>query len=65
MLIEAHRKEVEAEYQPVLKQAEEIQQYWEERNKERFAEIAAMPPKPDQETILTKLKALKEKLKMV
>lgn len=56
---------MEAEYQPVLKQAEEIQQYWEERNKERFAEIAAMPPKPDQETILTKLKALKEKLKMV
>jgi uncharacterized protein (DUF433 family) len=63
--IEAHREEVETEYQLVLKQAEEIRQYWEERNRERFAEIAAMPPKPGQEEILAKLKALKEKLKMV
>jgi uncharacterized protein (DUF433 family) len=33
--IEANRAEVEAEYQIVLQEAEEIRQYWEERNRER------------------------------
>lgn len=42
--IEAHRAEVETEYQIVLKEAEEIQQYWEERNREHFAQIAKLPP---------------------
>ena len=32
--IEANRNQVEAEYQIVLKQAEEIRHYWEERNRE-------------------------------
>ena len=60
--IEAHSAEVEAEYQIVLQQAEEIQQYWEDRNHERFAQIAAMPPKPEQEAIRAKLKAWKAKI---
>ena len=60
--IETHRAEVEAEYQTVLQYAEEIRQYWEERNRERFAKIAAMPPKPGQEEIRAKLKAWREKL---
>lgn len=60
--IEKHRVEIEAEYQQVLREAEEERRYWEERNKERFAEIAAMPPKPGQEKIRAKLRATKEKL---
>lgn len=62
--IEANRAEVEAEYQAVLKEAEEIRQYWEERNRERFAQIKALPPKPGQEAIRAKLQAWKEKLGM-
>ena len=60
--IENNRAEVEAEYQQVLKQAEEIRQYWEERNRERFAQIAAMPRKPGQEKLWAKLDALKARL---
>lgn len=60
--IEANRFEVEAEYQFVLKEAEEIRQYWEERNRERFAQIAAMPPKPDREAAWAKLQAEKARL---
>ena len=62
--IEANRAEVEAEYQIVLQEAEEIRQYWEERNRERLAQIKAFPPKPGQEAIRAKLQAWKEKLGM-
>src|SRR4028118_1016744 len=57
--IEANRAEVEAEYQIVLQEAEEIRQYWEERNREHFARIAAMPPKPGREALWAKLQAQK------
>jgi uncharacterized protein (DUF433 family) len=57
--IEANRAEVEAEYQIVLQEAEEIRQYWEERNRAHFARIAAMPPKPGQEALWAKLQAQK------
>ena len=60
--IENHRAEVEAEYQLVLQQAEEIRQYWEARNRDRFAQIAAMSPKPGHEEIRAKLQAWKAKL---
>jgi uncharacterized protein (DUF433 family) len=60
--IEEHRTEVEADYQEVLREAEEIRHYWEERNRERLAQIAAMPPKPGQEAIQAKLKAWKAKI---
>ncbi|MBI3246187.1 MAG: DUF433 domain-containing protein [Deltaproteobacteria bacterium] len=60
--IEIHRSEVEAEYQAVLQQAEENRQYWEARNKEHLARIAALPPKPGQEELRAKLQAAKEKL---
>lgn len=60
--IEAHSAEVEAEYQIVLQQAEEIHQYWEDRNHERFTQITAMSPKPEQEAIRAKLKAWKAKI---
>lgn len=60
--IEAHRHKVETEYQEVLKAAEEIRQYWEDKNRERFAQIAAMPPKPGQEMLLAKLRVWKERI---
>ena len=60
--IEAHRADVEAEYQQVLKEAEELRQYYEEQNRERVARIAAKPPKPGTEAIRAKLQAEKAKL---
>ncbi len=60
--IETHCTEVEAEYQECLQTATEIRQYWEERNRERFAKIAAMPPKPGQETIREKLQEWKARI---
>ena len=60
--IETHHIEVETEYQECLRTAAEIRQYWEERNRERFAKIAAMPPKPGQEAIRAKLQAWKARI---
>jgi len=62
--IETHRAEVEAEYEVVLQQAEENRRYWQARNRERLAQIAAMPPKPGQEEIRKKLQAAKARLGM-
>jgi uncharacterized protein (DUF433 family) len=59
--IEQNRAEVEAEYQVVLQQAEENRQYWEDRNREHFARIAAMPPKAGREALWEKLRAQKAK----
>ena len=59
--IEIHKSEVEAEYQQVIRDSEEERQYWEERNRERMAMIAQMPPKPGQEKIRAKLRSVKEK----
>ena len=55
--IAEHRAEVEAEYQQVLREAEEERRYWEERNRERFAEIAALPRKPEHAAIWAKIDA--------
>ncbi len=60
--IEAHRSEVESEYEEVLQTAQEIREYWEQKNRERFARIAALPPKPGQGAIRAKLQAHKAKL---
>jgi len=62
--IDAHRDEVETEYQEVLQQAEESQQYWETRNRDRLAKIAASTAKQGQEQIQAKLRAAKTKLGM-
>lgn len=56
-----HREQLEVEYQQVLAWAEEKRRYWEERNRERFAQIAALPPKPGTEALWAKLKAQKAK----
>jgi len=60
--IATHRSEVETEYDMVLQQAEESRQYWEARNRERFATLATTTPKPGQEAIRAKLQAWKDKL---
>jgi uncharacterized protein (DUF433 family) len=62
--IATHRSEVEAEYEMVLQQAEESRQYWEARNRERFATLATATPQPGQEAIRAKLQAWKAKLDM-
>lgn len=59
--IEENRALVEAEYQEVLQTAEENRQYWEERNREHFARIAQLPPKPGTEALWAKLRAQKAK----
>ena len=56
--IETHKAEVEAEYQEVCQTAREIQQYWEEQGRERFAPIAAQSPKPGQAALRAKLQLL-------
>jgi len=53
--IDTHYEEVELEYQTVLRDAEEMRQYWEERNQERIAYIATLPPKPEYESAWQKL----------
>ncbi|MGK7902034.1 MAG: DUF433 domain-containing protein [Hormoscilla sp.] len=53
--IETNREAVEAEYQEILRQAEEIRRYWEEYNRERFARIAAAPPRPGSEALRLKI----------
>jgi uncharacterized protein (DUF433 family) len=60
--IAAHQAEANAEYQQVLQGAEDNRRYWEERNREHFARLAAMPPKPGQETLRAKLQAWKDRL---
>jgi uncharacterized protein (DUF433 family) len=62
--IELNRAEVEAEYQEFLRTAEEIRQYWEDRNRQRFAKIAAMPPNLDRQDLRAKLQAWKERIEM-
>jgi uncharacterized protein (DUF433 family) len=53
--IEINKIEIEAEYQEVLQNRAEIRLYWEERNRERFARISAMPHKPEQKNLWIKL----------
>lgn len=60
--IETNRTEVEAEYQQVLKEAEELRLYYEEQNRDLIVRIAAQPPKPGTEAIRAKLRAERERL---
>ncbi|HLO85912.1 MAG TPA: DUF433 domain-containing protein [Nostocaceae cyanobacterium] len=59
--IEQNRSEVEAEYQFVLQQAEELRRYWEDKNRELFAKIASKPHKPELQAAWEKLQAQKAK----
>jgi uncharacterized protein (DUF433 family) len=62
--IEANRAEVEAEYQAVSQATHEMREYWDNKNRARFAQIARLPPKPGQEEIYAKLQAWKAKLRL-
>lgn len=58
--VSTHRAEVEAEYHQVLAKAEENRRYWEERNRDRLARIAGMPPKPEHAAAWANLRALQD-----
>lgn len=60
--IDAHRREVEAEYRVVLAQAEENRRYWEGHNRDRFARIAALPSRSDHATLRAKIQEKKSEL---
>ena len=57
--IQANRAEVETEYQMVLKQGEELREYYEKRNCELIARLAKKPPKPGMEAAWEKLQRQK------
>lgn len=57
--IDTNWAEVEAEYQVVLKETEELRQYYEEQNRESVARIATLPPPPGLEAAWEKLQASK------
>jgi len=59
--MDTNRSEVEAEYQTVLQATQEMREYWEDKNRERLAQIAKLPPKPGHEEIYAKLQAWKAK----
>jgi uncharacterized protein (DUF433 family) len=52
--IDFNRAEVEAEYQAVLQATQDAREYWEDRNRERLAQVAKMLPKPGQEEVHAK-----------
>lgn len=60
--IEANRTAVEADYQAVLQATQEMREYWDEKNRERLAQIAKLPPKPGQEEVYAKLQSWKARL---
>jgi uncharacterized protein (DUF433 family) len=60
--ITQHHDAVEQEYQCVLRQAEEIQQYWEAKHRERSVPSAHLPSQPDHAALRAKLRAWKARL---
>lgn len=57
--IEAHRVEVEREYQLVIQTTEENRRYWERHNQERLAQKPPAPSNPEKESLRAKLDAWK------
>jgi uncharacterized protein (DUF433 family) len=60
--IEAHRAEVESEYEFVLRRAEEARAYWEDQHQVPSAGTAASPVRPDREELRASLEAWKKRL---
>ncbi|MDM8540585.1 hypothetical protein QUF90_05810 [Desulfococcaceae bacterium HSG9] len=58
--IRTHYDEVEEEYRKIVRKADEIRQYWSERNRERFTEISRSP---EHKEIRTRLDEWKAKLR--
>lgn len=61
--IEQNQEEVEKEYQQVLDIAEKNRQYWENKNREKFTQIAKMPRTLEKEEIWCKLQAWKAEIR--
>jgi uncharacterized protein (DUF433 family) len=61
--IATNRAEVEAEYELVLQEAEELRQHYEQENRELVERIAKMPPPPGREAAWEKLQTQKARLK--
>lgn len=57
--IETNRTLVEAEYQQVIRETEELQEYYEQQNQERRLRSRQATPKPGTEAAWEKLKALR------
>lgn len=57
--IQDNRALVDAEYQQVLAESEELKQYYEQQNRERRAASQQAPPKPGMEAAWEKLQARK------
>ncbi len=53
--IDAHRELVEAEYQEVVRQCDERQRYWEDRNRDLIERVRSTPPSPEHEALYRKL----------
>ncbi|MEP7343031.1 MAG: DUF433 domain-containing protein [Acidobacteriota bacterium] len=60
--IEMNREEVEAEYQQMLKRAEEVEAYWRERNRDSIKPIDPDTLSPERRALWEKLQAWKERL---
>lgn len=59
--LQTHHEEVEAEYQQVVREAEKLRRYNEEKHRERWSKMARLPPKPSTEALWVKLRAQKVK----
>ena len=59
--IETNREAVEAEYQQVLRESDELQRYYATQNCQRMAQTSSRSPKPGTEEAWEKLKLAKAK----
>lgn len=60
--IENHQAEVESEYQLVLRRAEEVRAYWEDRNRAQPAATAERSARPERAALRAQLEAWKKRL---
>lgn len=58
--IDAHRDEVEVEYQQVLREAEETRAYWEERNRRRMGDARSRPLSPEKAALMERIRRHRE-----
>jgi uncharacterized protein (DUF433 family) len=60
--ITQHQDAVKQEYEYVVQQAQEIQQYWEAKHRERQVPSANLPSQPGHEALRARLRAWKTRL---
>jgi hypothetical protein len=59
--IDTHRTQVEPEYQSILAEAAQLQDYWQEQNRELNERVAKLPAPVGKEAVWEKLQAQKAK----